>query len=79
MGEIPFWVHDLSYILIAMLGWFSKTLWDATRELKDDLSKLRGDLPKEYVLKDDFRSAVGEVMTTLRRIEDKLDGKADKI
>ena len=39
----------------SVLGWFARELWSAVKELKADLSKLREDLPKTYVAKDDYR------------------------
>lgn len=65
-------------ILSAGLGWFSRELWTAVKELKMDLAKLREDLPKEYVAKDDFRDGVREIKDMLNKIFDKLDQKVDK-
>ena len=78
MGDIPFWVHDISYLFIAVLGWLSKQLWDAVKDLTKDLGKLREDLPKSYILKDDFKSFKDELFSALRRIEDSLKDKVDK-
>ena len=63
---------------IAGLGWFARMLWEAITELKNDLSKLREDLPIHYVRKDDFREFRHNVMESLQRIENLLQGKADK-
>lgn len=65
-------------ILSGGLGWFSRELWSAVKELKVDLAKLREDLPKEYVAKDDFRDGVRELKEMLNKIFDKLDQKVDK-
>jgi len=62
----------------AVLGWFCRELWTAVQELKADLSKLREELPSHYVTKADFNDRWYEVLKSLHRIEDKLDGKADK-
>lgn len=62
----------------AVLGWFCRELWTAVQELKTDLSKLREELPTNYVLKDDFNDRWNEVLKSLHRIEDKLDHKADR-
>lgn len=61
-----------------LFGWFGRELWSAMKELKSDLAKLREELPKTYVAKDDFKDFRDELMTVLTRIETKLDGKADK-
>lgn len=60
------------------VGWFARMLWSAVQELKEDLSKLREDLPIHYVRKDDFREFRHNVMDALARIEGLLSGKADK-
>lgn len=62
----------------AVLGWFCRELWTAVQELKTDLSKLREELPTNYVLKNDFNDRWNEVLKSLHRIEDKLDNKADR-
>ena len=60
------------------LGWFGRVLWEADRELRQDLSKLREDLPKQYVAKDDYREDVREIKAMLEKIFDRLETKADK-
>lgn len=64
--------------VMAGLGWFARELWDAVKELKTDVSKLREDLPKTYVVKEDWRADMREIKDILGKIFDKLDGKADK-
>lgn len=65
-------------IISAVSGWFAREMWAAVKELKGDLSKLREELPKNYVPKDDFRDGIREVKEMLNKIFDRLDGKADK-
>jgi hypothetical protein len=62
----------------SVLGWFARELWSAVKELKADLSKLREDLPKTYVAKDDYRDDLNEIKSMLGKIFDKLDNKQDK-
>jgi uncharacterized coiled-coil DUF342 family protein len=62
----------------SVLGWFARELWSAVKELKADLSKLREDLPKTYVAKDDYRDDLNEIKNMLGKIFDKLDNKQDK-
>lgn len=64
--------------VMGALGWFARELWDAVKELKTDVSKLREDLPKTYVAKEDWRPEMQEIKHILGKIFDKLDGKADK-
>lgn len=60
------------------LGWFARELWDAVKELKNDVSKLREDLPKTYVSKEDWRPEIQDIKNILGKIFDKLENKADK-
>ncbi len=60
------------------IGWFARELWTAVKDLKSDLAKLREELPKTYVTRDDFREDMRELKDMLGKIFDKLDGKADK-
>jgi len=62
----------------AILGWFAREMWSAVKELKADLAKLREEIPKGYVSKDDFSDRFREVVELLLRIENKLDSKQDK-
>lgn len=48
------------------------------QKAEDTLDKLREDLAKEYVHKDDYRVDIKELKELLRQIFDKLDGKQDK-
>lgn len=65
-------------LLAGTLGWLGRELWAAVKELKSDLAKLREDLPKGYVAKEDYRSDIREVKDMLGKIFDRLDTKADK-
>ena len=62
----------------SVLGWFARELWAAVKELKAELSKLREELPKVYVTRDDFKDDVREIKEMLTKLFDKLDHKADK-
>ena len=61
-----------------ILGWFARELWAAVKELKSDLAKLREDLPREYIAKDDYREDIKEIKAMLAKIFEKLESKADK-
>ena len=62
----------------SVLGWFARELWAAVKELKTDLSKLKEDLPKTYVARNDYRDDLNEIKNMLGKIFDKLDNKQDK-
>ena len=63
---------------MTVVGWFARELWTAVKELQADLSKLREDLPRTYISREDYRADLTEIKTMLRRIEDKLEKKEDK-
>lgn len=64
--------------VLSALGWFARILWEADKELREDLSKLREELPHSYVAKGDYREDIKELKAVMERILDKLDQKADK-
>jgi hypothetical protein len=73
--------HLINVILglgLSVAGWFARELWAAVKELKSDLSKLREDLPRTYVARDDYREDIRSIKDMLAKIFDKLDGKVDK-
>jgi hypothetical protein len=79
------WVIDVQGIINILLGsfitllcWLAMELWNAVKELKTDLGKLREDLPRTYVLKEDYRRDIHDIKEMLSKIWDKLDNKADK-
>ena len=65
-------------ILLSVVGWIAKTLWDAVADLRRDLHVLETDLPKSYVRREDFADSMRRIEDMVNRIFDKLDGKEDK-
>lgn len=63
---------------LAVAGWFTRVVWEASKELRDDLSRLREEIPQKYVAREDYRQDMREVKDLLHAISDKLDRKADK-
>jgi ribosome recycling factor len=68
--------------LIAMMGWFARQLWDAVRELRQDLHRIEMDLPSNYMRRDDFREGMKEIKDlfgeVFKKIDDLKEKKADK-
>ena len=75
--------------ILAGLGWFARELWDAVKELRNDIRKIERDLPEVYARRDEFRETIKEVRAEMNsrfdRIEsmigslyDLLNDKADK-
>ena len=70
---------DIGLTLVSSVtGWFARELWAAVKELKTDLAKLREELPKSYVVKDDYKNDIRELKEMINKIFDKLDNKSDK-
>jgi len=64
--------------VMTVIGWFAREMWGAVKELKSDLSKLREDLPKSYVSKDDYREDIRELKEIMNKVFDRLENKQDK-
>ena len=68
----------LIWVAVGVVGWFTRSLWDADKELRESLSKLREEIPRIFVLRSDYKDDMAEVKSLLRDIRQALDGKADK-
>lgn len=75
------WQTMFMFLLAAItgaLGWFSRTLWDAVMQLKEDLSKLEVKIGTDYVRYDRLQDALKPIMEALLEIKDNLRYKVDK-
>ena len=71
-------INIIAGAALSVIGWFARILWDADRELRADLSKLREELPKTYVAKDDLDRRLDKIDNVLNQIWHELREKADK-
>jgi hypothetical protein len=62
----------------AIIGWFLKAMWEAVRDLKQDIRDIESELHTKYVSKDDYKDDIAEIKDILKQIFSKLDTKADK-
>ena len=76
--EIHQLIPPLFGAAMAVMGWFLRQLWDATRELKADLARLREELPRQFVLREDYRADIAEIKALLREVREAIAEKADK-
>lgn len=76
--DFQFAFNTVLGICLVGAGWFARVMWEANKELRQDLANLREKIAETYVTKVDFRDAWREVMDLLRAIDGKLDRKADK-
>ena len=65
-------------VAMTVIGWFARELWAAVKDLKADLAKLREDLPKHYVSKDDYREDIRDLKEIMNKVFDRLENKQDK-
>jgi cell division protein FtsB len=65
-------------VAMTVIGWFARELWAAVKDLKADLAKLREDLPKYYVSKDDYREDIRDLKEIMNKVFDRLENKQDK-
>ena len=76
--EMQTLINGVAGISMSVLGWFARELWAAVKDLKGDLAKLREELPKTYVTRDDYREDMRDIKEMLNKIFDRLDNKVDK-
>ena len=62
----------------AILGWLLKAMWEAVRDLKNDIRDIESELHTKYVSRDDYKDDIAEIKDILKQIFAKLDTKADK-
>ncbi len=80
-------LFNVLFALVGVLGgWWMKAMWEAIKNLEQADKALNasvGDLEVlvagQYVKQDSFDKLSQAIFNKLDRIEDKLDGKADKV
>lgn len=71
----------INYFMTAfgfVLAFLLKVIWDGMKGCQVDIAAVRLLVAGEYIKKSDFDKLTVEIRETLRRIEDKIDHKADK-
>lgn len=54
-------------------GWILKVIWDAILELKKDLRQMDVKMHEDFVRRDDFKEAVGEIKQDMKDGFNKID------
>jgi len=54
-------------------GWILKVIWDAIVELKKDLRQMDTKMHEDFVRRDDFKEAVGEIKQDMKDGFNKID------
>lgn len=65
-------------IVCGVLGWFARELYNATHNLRKDLSALEVQINRDYVRHDRLQEAMKPIMDSLQEIKQALTHKADK-
>lgn len=78
MVEYQIYINFALVTISGIIGWFARELWTAVKDLKSDLARLREELPKTYVARDDYREDMKEIKDMLGKIFDELRTKVDK-
>lgn len=68
----------ISILILGPVAWIVKGLLEAQKKIKEDHSAFRDEVHREFVRKSDYIDQLSEIKDLIRRIYDKLDGKADK-
>ena len=66
-------------VLLALVGWFARQVWDSVKDLQREIRDIEVDLPRNYIRRDEFMDNMREIKDMLGKIFDRLDNKADKI
>lgn len=65
-------------IACGVLGWFAREIYQATKDLRTDLSKLEIQIGRDYVRYDRLQDALKPLLEGIHEIKDALKEKADK-
>jgi hypothetical protein len=65
-------------VVLPVIGWLTRQLWDAVQELKRDINSLELHVSENYARKDDVVAKFDRIEQLLDKIYDKLDTKADR-
>ena len=76
--DVQYIVDGVIALIGAVFGWLFKIVWDAIKELKEDMKETNRMIHENYVRKDDYRIDMAEIKGMFNRIMDKLEQKADK-
>lgn len=71
-------INFVALTAIGVGGWFAREVWDAVKDLREDLHEIETNLPKEYVLRVDLDKRMDHIEAMFQRIYDKLDTKVSR-
>ena len=65
-------------IILVLIGWFMRIMWDSIKRLQNDMSELERHASETYVRRDDYREDMAEVKSMIRQVLYKLNDKVDR-
>ena len=65
-------------VLLSILGWFARELWDVVKQIKEDVQDLEVKIAKEYTTHADMNARFDKIEVILGKIFARLDNKVDK-
>ena len=68
-----------AYILTGVLGWFIRVLWDAQKELREDMKRIELHMSENYTKRNDFKEAISDMRDDWKEMVQPLFKKLDKI
>lgn len=72
-------INAILGILLALVGWFARQVWDAVKDLQREIRDIEVDLPRNYIRRDEFIDNMRDIKEMLGKIFDRLDNKVDKV
>ena len=60
-------------LIIAMLGWFMSMLADTVNKLRQNITNCQSNMPKDYVLKADYKTEASEIKAMISEQSKKID------
>jgi len=64
-------------ILSAITGGVVKSIMKDIKDLEHNMNHCQTSLPKEFVMKDDYKDDIKEIKTMLGKLFDKVEGKQE--
>ena len=74
--EVAKWV---AYVATGVVGWFVKVLWDAQKDLQEDMKHIELNLLENYIKRNDFRAAMDSLKEDIKYITQPISNKLDRI
>ena len=76
--DAQFFMNMAFTVAGVLAGWIIHALWDAQKEIREDLKKIEQNIPEVYVRRDDFKEFSRDIREMFAKIMDRLDNKMDK-